>query len=389
MEQEGMIDIHNRQKEFERTLECFKKDSYVCKENKELIIRFVEDCEAGKTLRGRQKKKIGVARLTRIIDGLKHFAYWFDKPFNLLAQADLERVITNLEKDVYLKVNKNKFSSSSKVYYKKVFKKFDRWMKLNGINNNLDCSYIETYEMDKEVDSINKDDFEKMLEALSSPIHKALLSVMFDGGFRAQEILNVKLKHLNEIEGVYYIRIEFSKTLPRTVSLPIATKYLRQWLSDKNSPKGREDQVFSLTYDALRMIIGRLGKKVLDRNISPHTLRHSSATYYCNILTQYQLCKRYGWGMSSKMPARYIDRSGVLDKEVIEKVKIDETSKLNEENKRLFEMITFLNERLDSIQGEMIRLATQQQAPIHIQTSLGQESYSCSGTNINGTFKKV
>lgn len=46
--------------------------------------------------------------------------------------------------------------------------------------------------------------------------------------------------------------------------------------------------------------------------------RHSSATYYASKLNRQQLCIRYGWAISSRMPDTYFTRSGV-DMEELDK----------------------------------------------------------------------
>jgi integrase len=384
MEQEGRIDIHDRQRQYELALKNFNEDKEILSQNKEFILNFLKDCEAGKTLRNRQKKKISIGRLTRIVELLKRFAKWFNKPFNELTQKDLESVMTNLEQGVYKKYKANhelggNFSQSTVVYFKKTFKKFNRWLQENNLNRNLDCGYLETFEITKEIESISKDDVEKMVYRSTSIMKKAILMTLFDGGMRAEELINVRIKHISQRESTYLIRIEFSKTMPRTVILPIASKYLDEWLNSSDAPKDRESQVFPITYDALRAFIIRSGKKAINRHITPHTLRHSSASYYCNNLTQYQLCKRYGWSMASKMPARYIDRQAVMDDEITQKIKSDETTKLTKENDKLKEQMAFMKERMDSFEKMMIEKATIQGSPIHIQTPLGQESYSVSG----------
>ena len=390
MEQEGKIDIHNRKHEFERTLNRFKQDESVLTQCKNIVLRFIDDCEAGKTLRGRQKKKIGTARLTRIIDGMRHFSKWFNKPFSEIDQQDLELVISNLEKDVYKKSMMGKitgnFSHASKVYYKKLFKKFNRWMQETGINKLLDCGYIETYELEKEIEIISKEEMEKMVAFTPSLMRKALLSVMFDSGARAEELLNVCNRHITQQANAYSIRIEFSKTNPRTIVLPIASNLLGQWLNHTHSSKGRNDQIFPLTYDSLRMFIGRSAKKVLGRHLSPHAMRHSSATYYCNKLTQSQLCKRYGWGMSSKMPARYINRSGFLEEGIVERVNADESVKVMKENEQLREQMILLKQEQESQLQMLKTIASQLQAPVQIPYNGTMANLSASGLSMNDIF---
>ena len=78
-------------------------------------------------------------------------------------------------------------------------------------------------------------------------------------------------------------------------------------------------QLFPLSDSAARHMLSRLGRRVLAKRVYPHLLRHSSATYWCNKLSYFQICKRFGWTMTSDMPQRYIDREGVEELAVARK----------------------------------------------------------------------
>ncbi len=66
----------------------------------------------------------------------------------------------------------------------------------------------------------------------------------------------------------------------------------------------------------MRLAVSRAGKRALGKRVYPHLLRHTSATYWCNRLSHFRLCKRFGWTMTSQMPQRYIDREGVDELEM-------------------------------------------------------------------------
>lgn len=110
------------------------------------------------------------------------------------------------------------------------------------------------------------------------------------------------------------VRIVHSKTKPRTIHLPIASKHLELWLQDYLI-RNYQSFLFSITYEGLRMMLHRVAKRVLNKRVTSHILRHSSATYYTNLLNHQQLCYRYGWSMASDMPNRYIDREGIFEEE--------------------------------------------------------------------------
>ncbi|MDX9857590.1 MAG: hypothetical protein RBT76_07365 [candidate division Zixibacteria bacterium] len=160
------------------------------------------------------------------------------------------------------------------------------------------------------------------------------------------------------------MRIEYSKTKPRTISLPLSTKYLKTWL-DEHPAKGKpEAQLFPLRYDNMRMIVHRVGRRVLGKQVAPHLLRHSSATYYANRLSnRFKLCYRYGWAMSSKQVDRYIDRAGIMEEETAQTIHEDERSKRSRESESLREEVVMLREanatlsaRFDEIAKELAEL---------------------------------
>lgn len=106
--------------------------------------------------------------------------------------------------------------------------------------------------------------------------------VLFDSGARINELLNVRLKReyifWKEDIGCYMLRLEFSKTKSRTISIPLSTKYLKNWLDEHPARGNPQAQLFPMTYDSVRMVISRLGKRILEKRVTPHLLRHSSAT---------------------------------------------------------------------------------------------------------------
>ena len=130
--------------------------------------------------------------------------------------------------------------------------------------------------------------------------------VLFDSGARAEELLNVRLKREHvfwkEDLNCYMIRLEYSKTKPRTISLPLSTSYMTSWLEVHPAKDNPQAQLFPMTYPAMKMVVSRLGRRALGKRVTPHMLRHSSATFYANKLKNpYKLCYRYGWTMASEM----------------------------------------------------------------------------------------
>jgi integrase/recombinase XerD len=119
--------------------------------------------------------------------------------------------------------------------------------------------------------------------------NKAILETMYSCGLRVSEIVNLKISHYYPDVG--FIRVIGKGDKERLVPIGAsAIKYIRIYQKDirVHVPivKGNEDILFlnrrgsKLTRVMIFMIIKELAKKAgLQKNISPHTFRHSFATH--------------------------------------------------------------------------------------------------------------
>ncbi len=358
-------DIHNRKRGYQTTLKNLEGNTEIIPRNKELILTFIRDCRLGKTLRNRQKKSIGVARCLKYICILKKLSSWLNKPFDQVVQRDMEILIENLENDNYTSelrgkngkvIKTKKLAHSTKLDYKKTIRKFYKWLLGNNDHFPELVDWIDTYDLPREVSALTRDEVERLADA-SKIRDKAIIMLLFDSGARAEEFLNIKISDLTKRDDTYKVRIVHSKTKPRTIHLPISTKYLELW---HNEYTHRDDQsyLFPITYEGLRMMLHRVGKKVLNKRVTPHILRHTSATYYANLLNHQQLCYRYGWSMASDMPNRYIDREGIFEEETKHIVKANDFATLEKKNQVLQEEVALVkqtNEQMSKELGELRR----------------------------------
>lgn len=365
--QEGKIDIHRRQEQYLRAKEKIESDTVMNSENRKLILTFLRDCQLGKTIRGKAKKKIGYARCLKYLGILRRLSDWFGKSFESLTQPDMERLIERLESDQVRSTLGRPYSDATKCDIKMTIRKFWKWK--DGDNRNYPelVEWIDTSLVEKDIPALTRAEVDNMIDYCNNPRDKALLMVLFDSGARVEELLNVRLKpeHLfwKEVTDCYMMRLEFSKTKPRTISLPLSTSLLNKWLEVHPAKDNPHAQLFPLTYGNLRMLIHRIGKRVLAKRVSPHILRHSSATYYANRLkSPYKLCYRYGWTMASNMVNRYLDREGILEEETAEVVRTDEISKAHQENSTLKEELSHMKEAHSDLAEQFQKLQSQLQA---------------------------
>ncbi len=345
------IDIHNRKNQYLNAVQKLETDTSMNKQNKLLILKFIRDCKLGKTLKKRQKKRIGVARRLKYIQILKKISAWLDKPFDKVEQEDIEKIIEALDDDKFkyeVKSNTGKllktgyYAYSTKLDYKKTIKKFYKWLLGNNDYYPELVEWIETYDIPKEIPALRREEIEKLVTA-SKVRDKAIIMFLFDSGARAEEFLNIRIGDLSKNGDIYKVRIVHSKTKPRTISIPMGSKYLELWLEEYGE-KDEQGLLFPISYDGMRTMLHRTGKKVLNKKVIPHILRHSSATYYTKYLNHFQLCYRYGWSMTSKMPDRYIDREGMFEEDTPVLVKTNDLSVLEKQNQELKEEISLMKE---------------------------------------------
>ncbi|GAF73022.1 unnamed protein product, partial [marine sediment metagenome] len=201
--------------------------------------------------------------------------------------------------------------------------------------------WIKEFSENVEIPALSRGEVEGIVEKCNAR-DSAIIMFLFDSGARVGEALNVKISDLTENEKSLKVRIRVSKTKPRTINIPLAAKYVKLWLKKHPSKDNPDTYLFPINYDSIRIMLSRKGKAI-GKHLYPHLLRHSSATYYANILrSPYKLDYRYGWIIGSDMSRRYIDRDGLEDEEVNELVDADETLTLKKEVEQLRKQFTDL-----------------------------------------------
>lgn len=362
------LEIHKDIEKYQRRLLSLQSDKSIDQENKKIILNFLKDCELGKI----SQKPCKAARLMKYIYLLTRLNQMFgNKPFKKLNQKDIETIIIKFNNGEFKKqqvslkiVNgkkqliKTELNKSLDIEtlddFKGTIKKLTAYIFGNGDKYQKLAGWIKREQVIKEVPSLNREEVERLAESCNLK-YKVIIMTLFDSGARIQEFLNLRIGDLTRKEDHYLIRIKHSKTKPRTISLPMCTSILDSWLSihsDKDNPMAF---LFPVGYDGLRVFLKGQGTKILKKKVNIHLFRHSSATYYCHLLNQYQLCYRYGWSMTSNQPQRYIDREGIEEQKTAELVKTDDISKFKTENQKLQEIILMLKERQDKLEESLLR----------------------------------
>ena len=313
-------DIFDFNRLSDRLVSKLNKDRNVSERNRELILEFKDHCLA----RGLSK-----ARVTMYLRFLHKIARLLDKDFrsedkNKEAQRkDIEKVMAHIEKKRYSENTKTTYKKLLKVFYKWLhgLEKYDRapeivrWMECKNYMSKL-----------KKEDLLTEKEVRAMIRATNNIMHKALISVFYEGALRPEELLTMQIRDvcLNKdhvklmVRGkMRYVQGDRPVFLIRSYNLLKDWVYSHPFNENKAHPmwvnttcikyKKRDlyGKVMSLanlsktikniavkagvkTYTAVN---GKGEKKVKVR-VFPYLFRHSRATYYL---------KRYGGTITKKM----------------------------------------------------------------------------------------
>lgn len=346
------IQIHNRNVEVRlKTLENWDTS----KENREDIKLFLRDLGLGKVNRG---FKITDSRQLRYLDALKPVFLYLKKSLNELALKDMEELDLALSKDEIKRFDGKPYLEDTKKHIKKLFKIYLKWkFKDNPAKFAELTSWLDTRTTHiKTPEYMPEDEVVMLFKACKSNEERFLIAILFDIGARAEEFHNIRFEDiLAPTESHNYYRItlkeEYSKTKGRTVGLywKHSTDAIKDYLAERKKQGVKQtDAVFNNTYDAVRMFLARLGKKILNKRVHCHLFRHSSATYYANKLNRQELCYRYGWAFSSDMPDVYISRSGMVERQVEEKFTKTDLEELNQKILKQEQGFKLLQEKFET-----------------------------------------
>lgn len=194
------------------------------------------------------------------------------------------------------------------------------------------------------IDSIpSKKVIKKLFNSCKDVRDQVILTSFLDGGLRRGELINLTLKNVGydpDLKRYYFLlpkKTRGLKTGMRKVQLfllPSSSSYIRDYLNHhrfKDNPNapfiytecnrihGDKPSDFKIGEVGIFQIIDRIvNTSGVNLHITPHTLRHVSATW-CAMkgFNESMLRERFGWSPSSRMPARYVHIANTDMKEKI------------------------------------------------------------------------
>lgn len=279
--------------------------------------------------------------------------------FEKAKREDIERFVNELNQDkIKMLRGKGDYSAYAKRDFKKFLKQFYKWYKGEDGTYPREVIWIKTKiakdDMPEERPVVELKDVIKIAKKFKKYDYQMMTLLLFDSGFRIQEMMSVKKKDLtwadfDDGKYCFWIKCNQSKTFIRNIPIPLFTEDINSYVNSAEfKSKNDNDSLFNFSYPAYTTALKEYSLQLIGKPLTCHCLRHSSATYYAR---EYSgnvplLAQRYGWEYSAKELKTYVRSSGAYNKEGAKVSYKNEVSKLREENQKLIERMEKIEEQI-------------------------------------------
>jgi len=302
------LEIYDFSSQVSRLIESIKNSKDIIRENRNLILKFANNCLA---------EGVSKARIIKYIYTLKTLSKLFGKSFEMVDREDMVKVVAEIEQSDYSEWTKKDFKVTLKKFFKWLRKSEEypeevRWLK-TSLKNKKKL-------LPEEI--LTEEEVKRIASAALNARDKALVLVLYETGARIGEFLGMKFKHIIEPnDGFGKIIILNGKTGLRRIRIVASKQDLIEWLNlhpYKDDPEayvwislGNKNRFKPLSYNAVNNILSELAKRAgVKKKVNPHAFRHARATHLASKLTEQQLKQFMGWVQSSDMASIYVHLSG-------------------------------------------------------------------------------
>ena len=293
-----MGDIHNYKGKRERTAKRVRESLILSDSEKALIFEFVDYKIARGIGIAREEKCLGILRTLR--------EKYMKSSFSSLEKSDIETIVSNIER--------SEFSDWTKHDYKHFLKTFLTWM---GKHEEVDwISFKKPRRLPDDI--LTENEILSMVDAAENLRDKALIAMLYEGGFRVGEIGSLRIRDVT-FDRYGALAVVDGKTGMRRVRLIWSMPYIAQWLEMHPRREERDAPLWikmsnpqeALNYNAVRVQLQKIAERAnVHKRVNPHNFRHSRSTHLASKLTESQMEEYLGWVQGSKMPSIYVHMSG-------------------------------------------------------------------------------
>jgi integrase/recombinase XerD len=293
------VDIHHYERKRDRAAKALEV-SKLSEGDRALVKRFVNYKKAEKVGLERQEKYL---RILRII-GDRFLRE--DESYSSLRKEDVVRIVSEIEG--------TKWKDWTKHDFRLMLKTFLKWL-----GKTEEVAWVKTTKPKKLPDDLlSEQDVQAMIDATVNLRDKALIAMLYEGGFRIGELGSMQMKDIT-FDRWGAIAIVNGKTGMRRVRLIWSMPYIAQWMEAHPQKQRRDAPLWvkmqgdrgGMDYQAIRMQLQKTADRAgVQKRVNPHNFRHSRSTHLASRLTESQMEEYLGWVQGSRMPSIYVHMSG-------------------------------------------------------------------------------
>lgn len=299
------MDFHNYAGRLEKALQEIR-ESGIPEENKKAI----EDFKSYLVIKG-----LSTARVENYVQRLRTIAPMLNKPFLQTTKDDVVKVLEQI-------VSNSRWSERYRYDFKISIRVFFKWLK-QAHGHDVGIDWIKATHTKKHVlpeEILTEEEIRRIAEKADNLRDRAFVLVLYEGGFRIGEMLNLRVKHVQPNQYGFALTVN-GKTGSRRVLVISSAPALANWIDIHPLKQDHEAFVWlgignrnknqSLRYGAVCDLLKKLGRAAgLKKRVNPHSFRHARATHLANCLTEAQMKQFFGWVQGSDMASIYVHLSG-------------------------------------------------------------------------------
>lgn len=156
----------------------------------------------------------------------------------------------------------------------------------------------------KREDLLTIEEISNMIDASPLLRDKVIISLLYDGALRHEELRNLQLKDIDKLNNIWHLHlhgVKGERIIPLTFSIIYVEKYLGM------NELGMNELLFKVGATGIRNIIKRSAFKAsINKRVYPYLIRHSRLTELANYLSEMQLKRFAGWEYDSPMIRNYV-----------------------------------------------------------------------------------
>jgi site-specific recombinase XerD len=233
---------------------------------------------------------------------IANYDHYLRRLVDFTDDCDIDKLDSEMVRQWRLHLNRTKDASGNDLtkttqnYHLIALRSFLKYLAKRDIRA-LDSAKVELAKVARpQVTFLEAEELERLLAAVdtSNPIglrDRAVMELLFSGGLRVSELVNLDIDHINTGRGEFMVRGKGQKDRPVFIS-PAAAEWIERYLQTRKDPAKplfihysgsqdtAEDGMYQrLTVRSVQRLVKRYAKAAgITKDVTPHTLRHSFAT---------------------------------------------------------------------------------------------------------------